>query len=44
MTIMCIIWIAALICWILAGIGRCPQWVAGILTAIAGLASCLPLH
>lgn len=44
MSIVCLLALSALICAIVAAIGRCPLWVAVLLLAIAQLLGCLPLR
>ncbi len=44
MTIVCILYLAALIACLISSVGRCPLWVAVLLLSIAGLLGCLPLR
>jgi hypothetical protein len=44
MTIVCILYLAALIGAIVSALGRCPVWVPVLILAIAGLLGCLPLR
>ena len=42
LSIHCIIGLGALIAWFLTSLGKCPDWVGGILLTIAVLLTCLP--
>lgn len=42
MTIVCLLWLASFIGWLLCALGKCPAWVAGLLSSIAGLMTCWP--
>jgi hypothetical protein len=44
MTIVCILYLAALIGGIVSALGKCPVWVPVLILAIAGLLGCLPLR
>jgi len=44
MSIVCILYLAALIAAIVSAIGRCPLFVPVLLLSIAGLLTCVPLR
>jgi hypothetical protein len=44
MTIVCLIWLGALVATIVSAMGKCPLWVPVLLITVAGLVSCLPLR